>query len=94
MADAALALDLLCCDEHDRAADLARRLDAHNAERRREEERIVEEARVQAEACLADPGPWFWPERTGTRALSASWLHAWWNCITSPLWFCAPTAIL
>ena len=55
MADAALALDLLCCDEHDRAADLARRLDAHNAERRREEERIVEEARVQAEACLADP---------------------------------------
>lgn len=55
MADAALALELLCCDEHDRAADLARQLDAHNAERRHEEERIVEEARVQAEACLSDP---------------------------------------
>lgn len=55
MADAALALEMLCCDDHNRAADLARQLDAHNAERRREEERIVEEARVQAEACLNDP---------------------------------------
>lgn len=55
MADATLALELLCCDNHDQAAELARRLDAHNAERRREEERIVKEARIQAEACLADP---------------------------------------
>lgn len=55
MADAAIALDMLCTDNHDKAADLARVLDAHNAERRREEERIVEEARIQAEACLDDP---------------------------------------
>lgn len=55
MANAALALDLLCCDDHNRAAELARQLDAHNTERRRQEEHIVEEARVQAEACLADP---------------------------------------
>ena len=55
MADANIALDMLCTDNHDRAADLARVLDAHNAERRREEERIVEEARIQAEACLGDP---------------------------------------
>lgn len=55
MADATLALNLLCCDDHDRAAELARQLDAHNTERRRQEEHIVEEARIQAEACLADP---------------------------------------
>ncbi|MCH5276321.1 MAG: single-stranded-DNA-specific exonuclease RecJ [Desulfovibrionaceae bacterium] len=55
MAHATLALDLLCCDDHNRAAELARQLNDHNTERRRQEEQIVEEARVQAEACLADP---------------------------------------
>jgi len=55
MADAALALELLRCTEQEQAEELARQLDRYNTERRQEEERITEEARVQAEAALSDP---------------------------------------
>jgi single-stranded-DNA-specific exonuclease len=55
MADANLALALLTCDDHARAADYASKLDAHNTARRRQEEQITEEATAQAEAALRDP---------------------------------------
>lgn len=49
-----LALDLLRCTDHVRAAALARELDALNSERQQEEERMVREARQQAQALLAE----------------------------------------
>ena len=55
VASAETALDLLCARDCDSAADLARTLDGYNTQRRQEEERITEEAMVQAEASLNDP---------------------------------------
>ncbi len=55
VASAETALDLLCARDCDSAADLARTLDNYNTQRRQEEERITEEAMVQAEASLNDP---------------------------------------
>ena len=55
VASAETALELLCAGDCDTAADLARRLDGYNAQRRQEEERITEEAMLQAEASLNDP---------------------------------------
>jgi single-stranded-DNA-specific exonuclease len=55
MASASTALNMLCCDDHHQAADLARKLDDYNTRRRREEDQIVEEAHIQAEAGLDDP---------------------------------------
>ena len=55
VASAKTALELLCAEDCDTAADLARRLDGYNAQRRQEEERITGEAMVQAEAALHDP---------------------------------------
>ncbi len=50
MGDPGVALELLRTDNHDRAADLAAMLDASNAERRREEDRIFAEALEQAQS--------------------------------------------
>ena len=55
VASAETALELLCAGDCDTAADLARRLDGYNTQRRQEEERITEEAMLQAEASLNDP---------------------------------------
>ncbi len=55
VASAETALELLCAKDCDSAADLARTLDGYNTQRRQEEERITEEAMVQAEASLNDP---------------------------------------
>lgn len=55
MANANQALAVLCSDNPDQASDLAKQLDAYNTERRREEERTVEQALIQAESFLADP---------------------------------------
>lgn len=55
VASAETALQLLCAEDCDSAADLARRLDGYNTQRRQEEERITEEAMLQAEASLQDP---------------------------------------
>ena len=55
VASAETALALLCAGDCDSAADLARTLDGYNTQRRQEEERITEEAMVQAEAALNDP---------------------------------------
>ena len=55
VASAEAALELLCAETCDDAADLARRLDGYNTLRRQEEERITEEAMLQAEASLDEP---------------------------------------
>lgn len=55
VASAETALALLCARDCDSAADFARTLDNYNTQRRQEEERITEEAMVQAEASLNDP---------------------------------------
>ncbi len=55
VASAETALELLCAGDCDSAADLARRLDGYNTQRRQEEERITEEAVLQAEASLNEP---------------------------------------
>lgn len=55
VASAETALELLRAADCDSAADLARRLDGYNTQRRQEEERITEEAMLQAEAALGDP---------------------------------------
>ena len=55
VASAETALALLCAGDCHEAADLARKLDGYNTQRRQEEERITEEAMVQAEAALGDP---------------------------------------
>jgi single-stranded-DNA-specific exonuclease len=63
LADAMAALELLLTEDGARAAELARLLDAHNAERQQIEERITAEALAQAQQhesdrvlVLADPG--------------------------------------
>lgn len=55
VASAKTALALLCAGDCDSAAELARTLDGYNTQRRQEEERITEEAMVQAEAALHEP---------------------------------------
>lgn len=55
VASAEMALSLLCAEENDGAAGYARTLDAYNTQRRQEEERITEQAMVQAESALNDP---------------------------------------
>lgn len=55
MADAALALELLTTTDHDRAHEVAKLLDAHNTERRQEEDRVLQQALLQAEAQAASP---------------------------------------
>lgn len=55
VASAETALALLCAKDADSAADLARALDGYNTQRRQEEERITEEAMMQAEAALNEP---------------------------------------
>jgi single-stranded-DNA-specific exonuclease len=54
LADAMAALELLLTDDHSRAAELAKLLDDHNAERQRIEEQIVEQVLAQAEKCRED----------------------------------------
>jgi single-stranded-DNA-specific exonuclease len=50
------ALELLLCDDQARAAELGRRLEAHNRRRQSTERRILEEARAAAQARLSsDP---------------------------------------
>jgi single-stranded-DNA-specific exonuclease len=48
-------LELLCTDDYDRAAILAKQLQHYNVDRKREEEGIMEEALRQAEADLNEP---------------------------------------
>ncbi|WP_294557396.1 single-stranded-DNA-specific exonuclease RecJ [uncultured Mailhella sp.] len=55
VASAETALALLCAEDCDSAAGFARALDAYNTQRRQEEERITEQAMVQAEGALHDP---------------------------------------
>ena len=55
VASAETALALLCAQDCDSAADFARTLDGYNTQRRQEEERITEEAMLQAEASLEEP---------------------------------------
>jgi single-stranded-DNA-specific exonuclease len=54
LADATAALELLLTDDRNRAGELARLLDDHNAERQRIEERIVEAAIAQAREFAGD----------------------------------------
>jgi single-stranded-DNA-specific exonuclease len=54
LADAMAALELLLTEDSARAMELAKSLDAHNAERQRVEERIVEEAIAMARGFAAD----------------------------------------
>jgi len=55
VASAETALALLRAADCNSAADLARELDGYNTQRRQEEERITEEALLQAEAALHEP---------------------------------------
>ena len=55
VASAETALELLCAEDCDHAAELARKLDGYNTQRRQEEERITQEAVIQAEASLDEP---------------------------------------
>jgi single-stranded-DNA-specific exonuclease len=54
LGSAELALDLLLCEEPDRAGDLAQQLDRGNRERQRIEREQAESAFAQAEGCPAD----------------------------------------
>ena len=54
LGSAQLALDLVLCEDADRAAEMARELDGCNRERQRIERRHAEEAYAKAEAALAD----------------------------------------
>ncbi len=56
MGHAHLALDLLRCSDFDLAVSLAKQLDELNIQRRKDEERIHEEARVQAREQVANGG--------------------------------------
>jgi single-stranded-DNA-specific exonuclease len=54
LADATAALELLLTDDRDRAGELAKLLDGHNAERQGIEEKIVEAALAQAREFAGD----------------------------------------